>query len=69
MNVKNQYVDDRMALYHGDSCEVLTGIPITVFTLKSIRRLLQVCTRILTAKETWAIARIILNFLNNSSLS
>jgi DNA modification methylase len=27
MNVKNQYVDDRMALYHGDSCEVLTGIP------------------------------------------
>jgi DNA modification methylase len=27
MNVKNQYVDDRMALYHGDSCEVLTAIP------------------------------------------
>lgn len=27
MNVKNQYVDDRMALYHGDSCEVLTEIP------------------------------------------
>lgn len=27
MNVKNQYIDDRMALYHGDSCEVLTEIP------------------------------------------
>jgi DNA modification methylase len=27
VNVKNQYVDDRMALYHGDSCEVLTEIP------------------------------------------
>lgn len=27
MQVKNQYVDDRMALYHGDSCEVLTEIP------------------------------------------
>jgi DNA modification methylase len=27
MNVKNQYVDERMALYHGDSCEVLTEIP------------------------------------------
>ena len=27
MNVKNQYVDERMALYHGDSCEVLTAIP------------------------------------------
>lgn len=27
MNVKNQYVDDRMALYHGDSCEILTEIP------------------------------------------
>lgn len=27
MRVKNQYVDDRMALYHGDSCEVLTEIP------------------------------------------
>jgi DNA modification methylase len=27
MNVKNQYVDDKMALYHGDSCEVLTEIP------------------------------------------
>lgn len=27
MNVKNQYNDDRMALYHGDSCEVLTEIP------------------------------------------
>ena len=27
MNVKNQYVGDRMALYHGDSCEVLTEIP------------------------------------------
>lgn len=27
MNVKNQYIDDKMALYHGDSCEVLTEIP------------------------------------------
>lgn len=27
MNVQNQYVDDRMALYHGDSCEILTEIP------------------------------------------
>lgn len=27
MNVKNQYVDEKMALYHGDSCEVLTEIP------------------------------------------
>ena len=27
MQVKNQYVDDKMALYHGDSCEVLTEIP------------------------------------------
>lgn len=27
MNVKDQYIDDRMALYHGDSCEVLAGIP------------------------------------------
>lgn len=27
MNVKNQYVDERMALYHGDSCEVLTEMP------------------------------------------
>lgn len=27
MKVKNQYVDDRMALYHGDSCEILTDIP------------------------------------------
>lgn len=27
MKVKNQYVDERMALYHGDSCEVLTEIP------------------------------------------
>lgn len=27
MNVKKQYIDDKMALYHGDSCEVLTEIP------------------------------------------
>ena len=27
MNVQNQYIDDRMALYHGDSCEILTQIP------------------------------------------
>ncbi len=27
MKVKNQYVDERMALYHGDSCEVLTEFP------------------------------------------
>jgi DNA modification methylase len=27
MKVKKQYVDERMALYHGDSCEVLTEIP------------------------------------------
>lgn len=27
MNVQEQYVDDRMALYHGDSCEILQGIP------------------------------------------
>ena len=27
LNVKDQYLDDRMALYHGDSCEVLRGIP------------------------------------------
>ena len=27
MQVKNYYIDDRMALYHGDSCEVLTEIP------------------------------------------
>lgn len=27
MNVKNQYIDERMALYNGDSCEVLQGIP------------------------------------------
>lgn len=27
MNVQEQYIDDRMALYHGDSCEVLKGIP------------------------------------------
>ena len=27
MQVKNHYIDDRMALYHGDSCEVLTEIP------------------------------------------
>lgn len=27
MKVKNQYIDERMALYHGDSCEVLTEIP------------------------------------------
>ena len=27
MNVKKQYIDDRMALYNGDSCEVLKEIP------------------------------------------
>lgn len=27
MNVKQQYVDGRMALYNGDSCEVLQSIP------------------------------------------
>lgn len=27
MKVKNQYIDDRMALYHGDSCEVLQELP------------------------------------------
>ncbi len=27
MNVKDQYIDERMALYHGDSCEVLREIP------------------------------------------
>lgn len=27
MNVKRQYIDDNMALYNGDSCEVLKGIP------------------------------------------
>lgn len=27
MNVKNQYITDKMALYHGDSCEILTEIP------------------------------------------
>lgn len=27
MKVKNQYVDEKMALYHGDSCEVLTEFP------------------------------------------
>jgi DNA modification methylase len=27
MNVKNQYIDERMALYHGDSCEILTELP------------------------------------------
>lgn len=27
MNVKNQYIDDRMALYNGDSCEILKDIP------------------------------------------
>jgi DNA modification methylase len=27
MNVSDQYIDDRMALYNGDSCEILTGIP------------------------------------------
>ena len=27
MEVKNQHIDDRMALYNGDSCEVLQGIP------------------------------------------
>lgn len=27
MKVLEQYISDRMALYHGDSCEVLTGIP------------------------------------------
>lgn len=27
MKVLDQYISDRMALYHGDSCEVLTGMP------------------------------------------
>lgn len=27
MKVLDQYISDRMALYHGDSCEVLAGIP------------------------------------------
>lgn len=27
MEVKNQHIDNRMALYNGDSCEVLQGIP------------------------------------------
>lgn len=27
LNVKQQYIDERMALYNGDSCEVLRGIP------------------------------------------
>lgn len=27
MNVKDQYIDERMALYHGDSCEALREIP------------------------------------------
>ena len=27
MNCKQQYIDDRMALYNGDSCEILTEIP------------------------------------------
>lgn len=27
MNVKHQYIDDRMALYNGDSCEVLKSLP------------------------------------------
>ena len=27
MKVQEQYVDERMALYHGDSCEILREIP------------------------------------------
>lgn len=27
MNVKNQSIDENYALYHGDSCEILKGIP------------------------------------------
>lgn len=27
MNIINQYIDDRMALYNGDSCEILREIP------------------------------------------
>lgn len=27
MNVLNQYLDERMALYNGDTCEVITSIP------------------------------------------
>lgn len=27
MKVKDQYITDNMALYNGDSCEVLKGIP------------------------------------------
>ena len=27
MKVKNQYIDDKVALYNGDSCEVLPELP------------------------------------------
>ena len=60
MNVLNQYIGKDYALYHGDSVEVLQGLP-----ANSIDHHLQVYTLFPTPTEIWEIVQKMNNSINN----
>ena len=65
INVISQIVTDRYALYNGDSCEVLKGIPDNSIHYSIFSRLLQAFTRTQIARETWETAEQHRNFMSS----
>ena len=65
INVISQSVTDRYALYNGDSCEVLKGIPDNSIHYSIFPRLLQAFTLTQTARETWETAEQHRNFMSS----
>ena len=68
VNVENQLITDKYALYNGDSCEIMKGIPDNSITFLYSLRLLQVFIPIQTVIEIWEIAEQRQNFMNILSL-
>lgn len=68
MKVKDQYITDNMALYNGDSCEVLKGIPDSSIHFQSTLRPLQVFTHSATVQGISATAALRVSSMNTLNL-
>lgn len=69
MNVLNQEKGKNWVLYHGDSCEVLAGMPTDSVHYSIHQYHLLHFIHIQIATETWATAEIMKNLLSTISFS
>lgn len=68
MNVLNQLIESRFAIYNGDSVEVLKGYLMIAFITPYLARHLVVCMSTLILIGIWATHLLIASFGSTSSI-